>query len=337
MRALSAAALIAATALSAPALALESPTPIAPDEPRVRIVPYAPDDIIRINAPSHGETAIVLHDGEIRGDKSLPVPGWRMEGQANVLVVAGDDNAPPTDVHVVTATPDGGTHRYTFLLTISPSTILQACGQATQAPAAGMATPADDKARAAEAEARAHAEAVCPYATVRINYSADDAAKAKAAAAATAKADAQARRERWLARRHAAEGAHVRAVLAEDQASARKRCDFKWRGAATLLPTEACDTGQDTLFFWPGQMPVPSISVLDPEGNEQTVSSTADPAHPGLIRVDRTARWWRLRLGRKLVAELYDAAFSDIGTDWGTGTVSPRVRTELRADAGAGQ
>lgn len=312
------AALLACTALLTPALALQVPTPSTPGEPRVLHVPYSPNDVIQIIAPAAGETQIVLSPDETKFDVSIVSKAWHHDAAGHSFAVAPDPGAPTTVAHVVAYLPDGKTRRYTLELTaaaegVKPTSLPGDLRVASNDPSSAAAAP------------------VVPYLTVAVTYAQEDAAAKAAAAGAKRSAAVAAWRARRAERMEGAGEVRARAMLASDAAQ-RRRCNFMWRGDAAVLPTAVCDTGAATSFLWPGQMTPAAVFLINPDGTEQSVTQAPSPVRSGLVVVPATSQFWRIRRGN-LVADLFDVSFNPIGQD--TGTVSPRVRTRLRADAGA--
>ncbi len=319
------AALLACTALSTPALALQVPTPSTPGEPRVLHVPYSPNDVIQIIAPAAGETQIVLSPDETKFDVSIVSKAWHHDAAGHSFAVAPDAGAPTTVAHVVSYLPDGKTRRYTLELTaaaegVKPTPMPGDRRVASNDPSSGVGAGAPAP--------------VVPYLTVAMTYAQEDAATKAAAAGARRSAAIAAWRARRAERMEGAGEVRARAMLASDAAAQHRRCNFMWRGDAAVLPTAACDTGAATSFLWPGQMTPAAVFLINPDGTEQSVTQAPSPVRSGLVVVPATSQFWRIRRGN-LVADLFDVSFNPIGQDTGTGTVSPRVRTRLRADAGA--
>lgn len=299
-----AAVLLAATMLVAPALALEVPTPDNSSEPRIRHAEYAPSDIIQLLVPKDGQTQVMLRPNDTKISVSIVSKLWRTDTSGHSFVLAPSPGAPITNAVVVEDLPDGTINHYSFLLIPSQEGIDPA-----KSPVATVSTGAPPP----KGE---------PYAVVRITYAAEDQADALAAAKAKKEAAAAA----WRAR-HVAWLAHRKQQIEERVvAAAKPRCDFLWRGSAALMPAAACDTGAVTKFLWLGQQPVPAVFLVAADGTEQSVTQAPDPGRPGLIIVPTTSRFWRLRLGKKLVLDLYDAAWNPIGQDAGAGAVIGATR-----------
>ena len=315
------AALLACTALASPALPLQTPTPNRPDEPRTVSVPYAPDDVTEVIVPAQGATMVTMSPAETKFDVAIPVKGWRHDAAGNAVVFSADAGAPTTVAHVVSYLPDGTSRRYAWLLIASAQGVKP------------TVLPAEPTRMVSRDPQAMSAASPVPYLNVRVTYAAEE-ARAKVATDTARRAAAQ---QAWRAQRSAAVETvtekRARAVLAADVTAQRRRCNFMWRGDAAVLPLEACGTGGQTTFLWPGQMPVAAVFLVASDGTEQAVSQAPAANRPGEIVVPTTSRFWRIRRGT-LVADLYDASFTEIGQNTGTDTLSPRVRTRLRASAG---
>lgn len=292
-------ALLAGAALCSPAFALTEPTPDAPSEPRMRHVEYVPDDIVKIAVPADGETQIVLSPDDGKIAFSVPQKAWRHARAGNTLVIAPNPGATTTLAHIVSTLPDGKTRTYTLELSVA-----QGQSGSAQVASLGGAVPQNS--------------APAGYASVRFTYTAaEKEAKAAAAAAAKQAAIAEAR-----ARRAAFVQSQPPVVRAKAPVMEHRRCDFMWRGSPELLPQAACDGGTMTTFLWGGQVSVPAIFVVTPDGREQSVTQSPDPLRPGLVIVPMTAQRWVLRSGPKSVVELYNAAYDPLATENAASPVS---------------
>ena len=285
--------LLAATLLAAfgpPAWALTEPQPIDAAEPSVRTVEYAPDEVVKIVVPALGETQIILSPDDGKVLFSVAQATWRHSRAANTLNVAPNPGATTTFAHAVSYLPDGKTRTYTFELVVGT-------------PPSGMVASTDG-AVPQQGEPSGYAE-------VRFTYAAAD-KQAKAEAAQAAK---QAAVQEAKARRAAAMQSRPPVVRSRAVAPVRRRCDFMFRGSAAILPQAACDQGDRTTFLWAGEVPVPAIFKVAPDGSEQAVTQAPDPSRPGLIVVPATSQRWVLRSGKKLAAELFDAAYDPLWND----------------------
>lgn len=319
----------ACVAFVAPALALQVPTPErAPDgrviDERMVTAAYAPRDVIQVLVPVQGRTSVTLSPAETEFDLPQNLVGWQVGAAGNAIAFAASPGAVATVAHVVSSLPDGSKRHYVFELNAS------AQGVKPMPPAEANAVVASND---PSSGAAARERPPVPYLTIRMTYAADEARARTVAATAQRSAAREARRVARAAAAEAQEQVQARAVLASDTATVRRRCNFMWRGDQGVVPLAACETGAQTTFLWPGQVPAAAVFLVAADGSEQAVDQSPSPDRPGLVVVPATSQFWRVRRGA-LVADLFDASFDPIGMDTGTGTLSPRVRTRLRADAG---
>ncbi len=87
-------------------------------------------------------------------------------------------------------------------------------------------------------------------------------------------------------------------------------------------PFAVWDNGYSTLMKFPGNARIPSIFVINPDGKEATASYSV---HGEIVEVDQTARECRLRYGHT-VLNIYNLGYHSLGSNPGTGTVSPDCR-----------
>lgn len=129
-----------------------------------------------------------------------------------------------------------------------------------------------------------------------------------------------------------------KAKQAADAAKVQLAADYfggplNWRytakGDRSVAPWEVCDNGQFTAFRFPGNQQTPAIYAIGADGTEQIAPFTVRDDE---VIVQRTAREFRLRLGGA-VLNVYNLGFNPFGFNPGTGTASPSVVRELRAEA----
>lgn len=133
----------------------------------------------------------------------------------------------------------------------------------------------------------------------------------------------------WQARQ-----AQLQLQLAHTQMEQRARDPFSgirnWRyiaqGDRSILPLEVFDNGFSTVFRFPGNVRIPSVFVINPDGKE----ATANYAVKGdLVQVDSVARGWRLRDGQTVLC-IWNQAFDAVGQNPETGTTSPNVQRVVK-------
>lgn len=115
-RAAFAGALLALAVLAAPAAAVEVPRP-GPADPRIKVVDYDPQQVVRIVGAFRTATQILFGPDETilhvaLGDTS----GWEIAPEKNVLFAKPTAVRAPTNLIVTTEVGGGGTRHYTFEL-----------------------------------------------------------------------------------------------------------------------------------------------------------------------------------------------------------------------------
>ena len=132
--------------------------------------------------------------------------------------------------------------------------------------------------------------------------------------------------------RQAAAADRRKQELAADEQSAQARLavDFfygprNWRytaqGSTAIQPFEVSDNGRLTAFRFPGNMPLPTIYALQPDGQESIVPYSM---HDDLAVVSTTSREFRLRMGSD-VLRVFNLAYNPVGVNPETGTTSTDV------------
>jgi type IV secretion system protein VirB9 len=214
--------------------------------------------------------------------------------KGNYLFFKSQAMLPVQPVIVLTSTDNGQTRRYVFEITTVDASALTAN------------TPGI-------------------YYSVQFTYPNEEAARRRAFAAAQA------------AKYHAAEQARqaqLQLQLAHAQMEQRARDPFigdrNWhyvaQGDRSILPLEVFDNGFSTVFRFPGNVRIPSVFMIDPDGKE----ATANYAVKGdLVQVDSVARGWRLRDGQTVLC-IWNRAFNPVGQNPETGTTSPNVQRVVR-------
>ncbi|OHV79321.1 P-type conjugative transfer protein VirB9 [Ensifer sp. LCM 4579] len=103
-----------------------------------------------------------------------------------------------------------------------------------------------------------------------------------------------------------------------------------WRyvaqGDRSLMPLEVFDNGITTVFRFPGNVRVPSIYTINPDGKEATANYSVKGDY---VEIASVARGWRLRDGDTVLC-IWNSAYDPVGRDPGTGTVRPDVWRVLK-------
>jgi len=159
------------------------------------------------------------------------------------------------------------------------------------------------------------------YYSVQFTYPADIAAQQKQKAIANAAAWRR-ERERLLTEERIE---RARAALADPFIGTRN-WHYVAQGDRSLQPLEVFDNGYSTVFRFPGNMRIPAIFMLNPDGKE----ATANYAVKGdMVIVGSVARGWRLRDGNTVLC-IWNQAYNPIGNNPDTGTISPDVERVVR-------
>jgi type IV secretion system protein VirB9 len=98
------------------------------------------------------------------------------------------------------------------------------------------------------------------------------------------------------------------------------------QGDRSLLPLEVFDNGYSTVFRFPGNVRIPSVFVINPDGKEATPNYAVKG---DLVQVDSVARGWRLRDGQTVLA-VWNRAFDPVGKNPETQTTSPNVQRVIK-------
>ncbi|AHG50102.1 type VI secretion protein (plasmid) [Rhizobium leguminosarum bv. trifolii CB782] len=93
------------------------------------------------------------------------------------------------------------------------------------------------------------------------------------------------------------------------------------QGDRSLTPLEVFDNGATTVFRFPGNMRIPSIYIINPDGKEAVANFSIKGDY---IEVSSVAREWRLRDGHTALG-IFNSAYDPIGRNPGTGTVRADV------------
>jgi type IV secretion system protein VirB9 len=283
-------AMLCVTMLSAPALASEDPV-AGPLDSRMRTIAYDPGQVFHLST-AVGATLVVEFGSDeavtqvaVTDSKDLKASPAR-----NFLFFKSETPLSLQPVIVLTTNAEGTLRRYVFeVTTVDGSTL-------------GNGSPGI-------------------YYSVQFTYPADVAAKRQAAMVAAA---------RWKAAAKAAKVAQYHLQLAHNEMEQEATYPFSgprnWKylaqGDRSILPLEVWDNGFSTAFRFPGDVRVPSIFVINPDGKEATANFSVKG---NLVLVDAVARQWRLRDGSTVLC-VFNEAYNSVGVVPGTGTTSPDVQ-----------
>jgi type IV secretion system protein VirB9 len=156
--------------------------------------------------------------------------------------------------------------------------------------------------------------------SVQFTYPADEAA---AAAAREAEAAKKVEQLNQLALQEATQTA-AQTIFQNEQSNpyaGPRNYKYVARGDRSLAPLAVWDNGYSTLLQFTGNVRIPSIFVIDPDGKEATASYSVNG---DVVQLDQTAREWRLRDGGT-VLNIYNLGYQSVGGNPETGTTSPDV------------
>jgi type IV secretion system protein VirB9 len=287
-------AALCAASITTPALAVEDPAAGSLDS-RMRTIPYNPEQVVHLSTAVGATLSVAFGSDEtvtqvaVTDSKDLKAVPAR-----NFLFFKSQSALAPQPVIVLTTNSANAIRRYVFEV-----------------------TTVDVK--------KLDSQAQDVYYSVQFTYPTEIAARHRAAALAESKKEAA---------DEAARAAELQLQLAHERMEAESRDPLSiqavspknWRylaqGNRSILPLEVWDNGFSTVFRFPGNVRVPSIFVINPDGKE----TTADYSVKGnLVQVSTVARQWRLRDGQTVLC-VFNQAFNPVGNNPGTGTASADVQ-----------
>lgn len=122
------------------------------------------------------------------------------------------------------------------------------------------------------------------------------------------------------------------ALLSACAGQTLSQCDGpSWQMNAARTQPQVYDDGSSTVLSFPGNVPIPTIYVVNQDGKEAVADYTVEQG--GTVIVHSVDRELKLREGNK-VACITNEAFNPVGNPTGTGTTSPDV---VRAPASGGR
>jgi type IV secretion system protein VirB9 len=318
-----------------PAAAQEVPAP-AGDDPRVRVIAYNPQHVVKLYAAPGATLTIQLAAGETVA--GLPVSDQTLldrpepDGPGPLAAAAGPvpseraaaGRGASTDQNLFTAVR-GNFVMLKPLRDLDPQPLF-IIGRSTD-PTTGREVMRPYVFELSTRQGPLTADAPDTYYLVRFSYPDEERAAAAAAAAARrqeATAAAETRR-----RERAERQARQRLRLADNGAATPGTMNWHYdgQGDRALAPAEVWDDGQSTFLRFPGNRRVPAIFSVLADGREAAVNYSASTT--GLITVHQTGPALRLRDGG-LVLCILNRAHEAAGRNAGTGTTSPDVVREIR-------
>lgn len=107
--------------------------------------------------------------------------------------------------------------------------------------------------------------------------------------------------------------------------------NYTMSGDRDIAPINAWDNGRVTYFKFSANTDMPSIYVVDAEGNESLIPRTVVGSANDIIVVHKVSPKWIIRLGNRALA-VFNEAYNPYGIPNTTGTVSPLVRRISKGD-----
>lgn len=157
------------------------------------------------------------------------------------------------------------------------------------------------------------------YYSVQFRYPADE--------AAVRRKEAEQRAALHRIRAEAASQERTQAALNQPAADpVTNNWHYVAQGDRSLLPIEIFDNGFSTVFRFPGNVRIPSIYTVNPDGKEATANYSVNGDY---LEVSLVSREWRLRDGNTVLC-IWNTAYDPLGRRPGTGTVKPDVRRVLK-------
>ncbi len=287
-------ALLCASVLSSPARAEQDPLP-GRNDTRMRYIAYNESQVVHLST-AIGATLVVGFDQKetvtavaVTDSKDL-----KAMPKGNFLFFKSQGPLPVQPVIVLTTSDTGMTRRYVFEITTVDAKDLSANSPGV-------------------------------YYSVQFIYPDQEAAKRRAIAAAQA-AKVQVASQAREAQLQLQLAHSQMEQLAQDPFSGNRNWHYIAQGDRSILPLEVFDNGFSTVFRFPGNVRIPSVFVIDPDGKE----ATANYAVKGdLVQVDSVARGWRLRDGQTVLC-IWNRAFDQVGQNPETGTTSPNVQRVVK-------
>jgi type IV secretion system protein VirB9 len=287
-------ALLCASVLASPAWANQDPAP-GQEDARMRYLAYDPDQVVHLSTAVGAtlvvgfgakETVTAVAVTDSKDLKAMP--------KGSFLFFKSQEALALQPVIVLTSTEGGAMRRYVFEITTVPAVSL------------GVDAPGI-------------------YYSVQFTYPVQEAEQRRVLVAAQAAknfAALQARKARYeLQLAH-----QTMEERARDPFSGDRNWHYIAQGDRSLLPLEVFDNGYSTVFRFPGNVRIPSVFVINPDGKEATPNYAVKG---DLVEVDSVARGWRLRDGQTVLA-VWNQAFDPVGKNPETETTSPNVQRVLK-------
>jgi type IV secretion system protein VirB9 len=297
----------ALVAFAGQAFALQIPTSAKNGDPRVCNVVFNPDEITDVTVPAGNTVTLKFGPNErvayVSVSDSAHLKFFVAEG-SNGVWLKGSEAMPAQPVSIRTLRDDGTPRDYTLQWT--------ALAVPSERPAGATIASAGPTPALGLTEVAVKPPRICYV--IRYQYPADDAATNAA---------------KWRASQAKARDNAAEIALHNAQATATRNVRYVAMGDLSLAPTEVFDDGNSTELHFPGNMRIPSIYTVSPDGKESVVGDLTTEDN-GVVKLHGTMPIIRLRDG-ELVLCLFNRAYNPIGTEPGTGTTDPNTRRTVGA------
>jgi type IV secretion system protein VirB9 len=282
-------AMLMAACVSARGLAREIPH-AGGEDARMRSVVYDPNQVVRLST-AIGAALVVSFSPEekITAVAVTDSKDLIANPRDNFLFMKAKLALSPQPVIVLTSGPHG-TRRYVFEIACTPMQKL------------GVDNPD-------------------VYYSVEFRYPGDEAAAREVTALR------RSMRERQMNAAYSATRAHdLMDNATQDPFTGAKNWHYVAQGNRALLPLEVMDNGYSTAFRFPGNVRIPGIFRLNPDGKEASVNYAVKGDY---VVVAAIASSWRLRDGNTVLC-IFNRSYDKVGKPTSTGTTSPEVRRITR-------
>ena len=298
-----AAMLIPLVACTAPAAALEIPDGSKNPDHRVCDVAYNPNDIVDARGVVGETLTIHFRSNERIGDVATSDAAhlkWSLTKGSNTLWLKATMAMPTQPLSIRTLQQDGTPRDYALQWSATDP---------TQGPPHVAVAATGGAVNVAEVTPDTKYCYVIQY-----QYPADEKAARDAADRAA-----------WIKKKN--EAAEI--ALRQQQMMVTHNVRYVAQGDASIGPTEIFDDGNTTELHFPGNMRLPVILTVTPDGHESQVTGISTEDN-GVVKLHGVWPTLRLRDGQ-LVLCIFNRGFNPIGNNPGTGTSSPDIGRQVNS------
>lgn len=135
--------------------------------------------------------------------------------------------------------------------------------------------------------------------------------------------------EEFAKARAESEAARLKVRMSQNNGPRATNWNYWVKGSQDVSPSSAFDDGRFTYLKYPGNREMPAIYIVNPDGSESLVNTTVDAKHPDTIIVQKIARQFTLRIGKR-VACIFNKSYDPDGVANKTGTTAPGVQRVIK-------